>query len=470
MFKPSGPYRLATELRSHGYKTLCINLKVFDGFDENLKLLIENVVSEETLWVGFSTTFTAYPVVNKDKKNQILDLINFIKTLNPKTEIIAGGTRADYLSKYNIKIFKGYCDKEIIEFTEWCQKINKNLMFRSNIINGTEYLNFHNSQISYIKEDVVNSNEVLPIEIARGCIFKCKFCAFQLNGKKKGDWIKKAEVLKEELQRNYDNWGVTNYMFCDDTYNDSLDKIKVLQEHVYSKLPFKINFSAYLRLDLIMRFPEMAEVLKENGLESAVFGIETVRHRNAKLIGKGIDPLKQFDFIRELKQTHFKDIQCNSGFIFGLPYDTHESIQEDIEFLASDKNPLDSLTINTLRITPKDLGPKSYWYSDIDVNYEKYGYEVWLEGETVKWKNEKNGITFEDCLKYEKESTYKFDQIYNVKGMMVGYVKSLGVPLEEIKKLPLEEIRKKYNLMDRMLNQQENYKNQLFDVLKISKK
>jgi radical SAM superfamily enzyme YgiQ (UPF0313 family) len=34
----------------------------------------------------------------------------------------------------------------------------------------------------------VGGAKVLPIEIARGCIFKCKFCSYPLNGKQNLDF------------------------------------------------------------------------------------------------------------------------------------------------------------------------------------------------------------------------------------------------------------------------------------------
>jgi threonyl-tRNA synthetase len=40
------------------------------------------------------------------------------------------------------------------------------------------------------------------------------------------------------------------------------------------KLDFKLNFTTYLRLDLIMRFPDTVEYLKESGLKSAICALD----------------------------------------------------------------------------------------------------------------------------------------------------------------------------------------------------
>lgn len=465
MMKTAGPYRIATELRQHGYSVMCIDTTAFNGFDDDLKTVLNTLIGNETYWVGISTSFSSKHFINNKKENQTQEFIDYVKGLNSSIKLLSGGSRAQDYFDYDFKIFKGHCDKEIVEFTDWCAKKSSliNLEFYSKVINGSEYKDFHTSQIIYTEDDLVLSTEVLPIEIARGCIFKCKFCSFQLNGKKKGDWIKNAEILREELQRNYDQWGVTNYMFCDDTYNDSLDKVKTLYKEAFSKLTFKVNFGAYIRLDLLMRFPEMAQYLKDSGLETAVFGIETLDHRNGKIVGKGVDPKKQLAFLSKLKQGVFKDVNCHSGFIFGLPHDTEESIRNTIEFLIDGDHPLDTVSAFCLGINPTHLGQKRDWYSDLDLNYEKFGYEVWQDGDTVKWSHKKNGLTFDKCDALAKELIRRTDHKFQVRAMMFGYVKALGVPAEEIKKLTLAEVRKKYETMNKIFEQHTTYKKKLFE-------
>ena len=130
-------------------------------------------------------------------------------------------------------------------------------------------------------------------------------------------------------------YGVYRYSFADDTFNESVEKLQYLWDGCFSKLSFQVKFTAYLRLDLIMAYPEMIDLLKKMGLESALFGIETLDHQNAKVIGKGKDPKEQLEFLKLLKR-EWPDTTLFSGFIYGLPYDTVEkTTQEYIDFINS---------------------------------------------------------------------------------------------------------------------------------------
>jgi radical SAM superfamily enzyme YgiQ (UPF0313 family) len=52
--------------------------------------------------------------------------------------------------------------------------------------------------MSWLPTDVVNQ-QVLPLEVARGCIFRCKFCAYPMNGKQQLDFVRSESQLMYEL-------------------------------------------------------------------------------------------------------------------------------------------------------------------------------------------------------------------------------------------------------------------------------
>lgn len=480
--KYSGTFRIATELRQHGYETQCVDLMAFNRFDDNLKEILTKLITKETLWIGFSTTFLGtimgLPFARSQKifdtrfndsfKNGIKEFVKFIKELNPNIEIIAGGSRRFLLEEFGIKVFEFYADKEIIEFTEWCEGKNKNLTYKlAKVIKGSEFADFNKSQIIYEKSDIIEPHDVLGVEVSRGCIFRCKFCAFPLNGKTKGDWIKDAGTLYDELTRNYELHGVTHYAFSDDTYNDSLDKVKFLYDNVFSKLNFKFEFTTYLRLDLMIRFPESVKYLAESGLKSALFGIETINPESAKAIGKGLDPAVQFQFIEEIKKNEFKNILTYSGFILGLPHDTEEDIWKLDEFLFSDKNKLDLFSIFPLLISPPEFeNIAKNTKSEFDLNYEKYNYEVYEQldpyvpsapghvvprayGDT-RWINHKTGLTYdrvEEAAADIRSKIWHSDK-FKTGEFFYGHFRSLGIPGEDLVTLSRRQIYAKYNILN----------------------
>jgi radical SAM superfamily enzyme len=476
--KYAGTFRIATELRQHDYTVQTIDLTAFNGFDSDLEEILDKILNKDTLWVGISTTFLhhifGFPYFRsqhsfdkrfarvKDLDKEIRRFVDYVKLKSPKAKLIAGGSRRFMVEQFGFKVFKFYNDKEIIEFTDYCSGKNKNidLKYLSNVIEGSEFAEFSTSKIEFADNDVITPAETLPMEISRGCIFRCKFCSFPMNGKTKGEWVKHTNILLDELTRNYEVHGVTSYVMSDDTYNDSPDKVKLLYDEVYSKLPFKLSFTGYIRLDLMMRYPDTIDYLKESGLASALFGIETINHESAKAIGKGVDPLLQFEFVKELKNNQFKNISTHSGIIIGLPKDRPDEMERVEEFIFSDKNCLDSVVIEPLFITPKDIVHVSKpYYSEFDLEYEKYGYECYEQIEDsafteIRWKNSSLGMTFDDAFAFSRKMNHIIineSDKFKYGGFLLPYYRSMGISHEDLLTLSRRQIAQKYD-MTKILN------------------
>jgi hypothetical protein len=484
MSKYAGTFRIATEIRNAGYTVQCIDVTAYEGRREELLKVLKLFVGENTLWVGISTTFLhhifGFPFFrlensfnkrsedNPDLDLGILSFVNSVKQINPNVKFIAGGARKFLIEKYGFKIFTKNNDTEIIEFTNYCAKKSKQIpaKFLGSLIEGSEFQQFTTSQNIFTKNDIVEPLDTLPIEVSRGCIFKCKFCSFPLNGKKKGEWVKHSNVLYNEFIKNYELHGTTDYSFSDDTYNDSEDKVKRLYDEVYSKLPFKLNFTTYIRLDLMMRNPDTVEYLQKSGLKSAVFGIETINHSSGKSIGKGVDPIEQFQFIEEIKKNEFKEIMTYSGFILGLPKDREDELERLEEFLFSEKNKLDDFTVEPLFITPPHVNHISQKdFSEFDLEYEKYGYECYEKIEEspfaeLRWVNNITGMTFDRAFDFSRKINARVHTSDRFKcgGFGYNWYRSLGIPSDDLVTLSRREIYTKYNVKQLLETKKHNYR------------
>ena len=450
--KTAGVFRIATELRNHGYTVQCIDFSAFENSTINLFFeLLEHLISEDTLWLGISTSFLSdyFADIEIEKESLLMRSILRIKIKWPKLKLIAGGTGTwRCYEELGFKIFKGYADKPIIKFTDWCAGKFSTYEYMLPYIESEEFKEFNQSKIEYIENDIMLPEEPLAIEVSRGCIFRCKFCAFPLNGKTKNDHIKYYDILLDELLKNYEKFGTTRYVLSDDTYNDSVDKVKGLYDNVYSKLPFRIELTGYLRLDLLARFPETAEYLKQSGFVSGIFGIETINEKSGKAIGKGMPPTRQFEFIDYLKNNEFKNIIITGGIILGLPYDTIDTLEETKEFLLSDKHKLDSFFMTPLFISPNFPRLNR---SEFELNYKKYGYTFDpiknKNNEIIyKWKNINTGLDVDICDKYCKEiheTAYTQDML-TTNDFNVPWIQALGVPLQEILTSSSRELKIRY--------------------------
>lgn len=490
--KYAGTFRVATELRKHGYNVQTIDVTPFNGFDCDLQSILDKLITDQTIWIGISTTFLfhimGYPFFktykardvkhtqNPNIDNNLLEFVNFIKKKNSNIKLITGGSRKFMIENYGFKVFSFYNDKEIIEFTDWCTGKNKrpNLSFYSNSIQGSEFADFNSSQILFQDNDIIMKGETLPMEISRGCIFKCKFCSFPMNGKTKGEWVKHSDTLLDEFKKNYEVHGVTDYIFSDDTYNDSEYKVKSLYDDVYSKLDFKISFTTYIRLDLMLRCPDTVDYLQESGLISALFGIETINKRSGVAIGKGLDPKIQFEFVKEIKQNQFKNIMTHSGIIVGLPKDRPDELERIEEFIFSDKNQLDHVMIDPLYLTPNNADSAGHrnFYSTFDLEYEQYGYKCYnqFEGSAmteIRWKNDSINMTFDKALSFSNKMNERImnSDKFKFGGFGFPYFKSLGIPVDDLMTLSKRQILLKYNIKNLSEHKKQTYKQLLMSKI-----
>lgn len=284
-------------------------------------------------------------------------------------------------------------------------------------------------------------------------MFKCKFCDFPLLGRKKTDpeYHKHIDVLAREFVSNWEKFKTTKYLIVDDTFNETVEK---LQDIKYSleKANLQIKFSAHVRLDLLGRFPEQVSLLKDIGVESVYFGIESLNYASAKSIGKATHPEKIKDLLRMCNDKWDGKVSMHSNFIAGLPYETPDTLAKWMEWVESDDNPSDSYQIGGLKIRNK-----KYDRSLFAEFPEKYGY---ILSDEYGWKNDV----------WDFATVTALADHYNTRGFESGRVKIGGFDFSGLqnfgfsyadlkglpyKNLPTEELKIKY------LKQFEDYKTAL---------
>jgi radical SAM superfamily enzyme YgiQ (UPF0313 family) len=469
--KYAGTYKVATEIRKHGYTCQVIDLFSFYQFSQ-LKKIIDKFVTKDTLLVGFGATLMEKridgKVLNFGKTDEeFIDVVRYIKSKNSKLKICVGGARVnencywpgiDYvvLNKADIAIIK------LIKHIKDDDDIKIMKKDQCNYIDGNDYFytqeQFAHSQIIYEPHDIIFQGESLPIEIARGCIFSCAFCRFDLIGKKVGDWQKNGETLKSELIRNYELYGTTHYMFTDELINESVPKMKFIHD-VLTSLPFKLTYTSYARLDLIWKFPEMRELLLDSGAKSLHFGIETLNEEAGKKIGKGLGPKRIKETLNYCKELWENKILMSSTFIVGLPSESKESILETVDYLVSDDCPLDMIGFLPLDIRAVDNRNAS----KIDRDPKKFGFKI-ENGRS--WENDH--MTHQEAMSLTKD--IKNDPRYQKKNKFgvatwVGRILNLGYTIEDLFKF-LKDDNLNFESFGRMIEERTLIlKNQYYEKL-----
>lgn len=428
--RPLGAYQIANILRLQGY-----TVQVVDRYHWLIRNrpqdlwfnIISKFVGEDTLWIGWSNTFwEAAPrrksTLDNSYEQPAAGAIGFTnkglkglqelrKRINPNIKFVMGGGKTWRMSQQDFRFFdyyfEGYSDHMVVEFTNWLAGKGDKPPTRpaddmSEIVDydkrGDKF-DFNNHVHCWHETDYLEHGEPLPIEISRGCIFRCAYCSFPLNGKKKLDYIRDAGLLREEFVRNYELYGTTKYMYGDDTHNDSPEKLEFLYNEVYSKLPFKIEFATYLRLDLLAAHPHTIELLKESGLVGTFFGIESFNHAANKTVGKGATEEKIYENLYKCKEVWKDQVFIHSGLLVGLPNDNEETIRKWCMRAMHKDSPLDWAMITELHLFP-NYGKDAHWLNKMELNPEFYGYKFDEDG--VNWTNNV-GFTKLEAVKLAEE-------------------------------------------------------------------
>lgn len=370
--RSSGPYRLATLLRQRGYSVQVIEYLHVWNNNELLQLL-DKLVNNNTLAFGFSYTWMQNDAVQR--------AIKLLKTHYPDKKIFAGGQQPFQHDLGFDLMVTGYIENSLDQILEYIinDTVPEHAKYIANI-NGLHIdanksypaPNIPDLTVEYVDSDFVDANEVVTLELSRGCRFACKFCCYPFLGFKHSTF-RNPENLRQELINNYEKYGITSYTIADDTVNDDDAKLEMLAEVVES-LPFDVDFAAFVRVDLVATRPHHLELLKRCRIWAHFYGIETFHPEAAKTIGKGMRADRIQDTLLQIREYFLNNLglyRGSCGLIAGLPHEPPESWQQTQQWMTenwSDQSwhwwPLD--------IT--DDQDNDIIQSDIARNKEKYGY------------------------------------------------------------------------------------------------
>ena len=396
LFRTLGAYKIAQAIRQEGYNCQVIDFINFMTEEELLKCTL-NFVNEETEVLAISTTFLILP--GKLLPRHVINVINYVTDMYPKLKLVFGGYESRSpietakLHKTSYACITEYGEDTFVELLNYYKNNGPQPVFELYFKNENTYriykgprnpkYNIETDNHLFTEQDCILPNETLPIEISRGCIFKCKFCNHLLLGRGKLDYLRDMALIRDELINNYEKWGVTNYYLVCDTFNDTEYKMQLWHKMI-SALPFKINYTAYLRADLLDRYPDVPYILQETCLLTAFHGLESLSVKASTAIGKGWSGKKAKEYIPRLYHDIWKkEIYQTCSFIIGLPGDTKESWRDVTVWF--EENDLHHLAPHVLGLEKSTLNKNQ---SEFERNYEEYGYTFPDANNTQLWQND----------------------------------------------------------------------------------
>lgn len=155
---------------------------------------------------------------------------------------------------------------------------------------------------------------------SQGCPFDCAFCFHdkELRNKAVQDFISETRYL-------YETHGVRYFFIYDETF--LLGKKRTIE--ILERLrEFKdAHFHCQTRVGMVTN--DLAATMRESGIVCVTMGIESGSQQMLDGISKGTSKEDGYKSCMILRDA---DIETKSCFIFGLPYETHETVHETIDF------------------------------------------------------------------------------------------------------------------------------------------
>ena len=398
LYRPWGAYQLAWYLRKHGYEVQVLDF--LHKFDKAQILeLITKFIGPETKIVGWNCMFM--PGHEKWWTKMICEeIIPTLRRRFPQVEFITGGASVHQVNRlYRSRrvfdyLFYGHAEDTLLAFCEHVYRGKSlpdvEIVLGNKVIRETVPLlqlraRFKIEECDHVwhERDCIQPGESLPIEMARGCIFKCKFCRYPYIGKSKNDFGRRIEHVRDELIQNHERFGTRHYYMLEDTFNDSNDKVNAFSA-MSQELPFRIGFAAYLRPDLIWSFPGQAQKLREAGLLSGFLGVESLSPAASRLIGKAWSGQHARAWLPKLYHELWEgEVTFRTSLIIGIPPDTREDLLETHQWAVDSGLP--NWKWHVLNI---NRDQQSTWISEFDRNADQYGFDWYTEHGKTRWKTE----------------------------------------------------------------------------------
>lgn len=165
------------------------------------------------------------------------------------------------------------------------------------------------------------------IATALGCPYQCSFCAVSALFGKRMVRYRSPEKVVEELGILVKKYGVHYIKILDECFVLNRKHVEAICDLLIEK-DYDLNIWAYARVDTVDE--KLLDKLRRAGVRWLALGIESASKEVRKDVSKGQYTADETKRIVEM--IHAADIHVVANFMFGLPEDSLESMQETLDF------------------------------------------------------------------------------------------------------------------------------------------
>jgi len=175
-------------------------------------------------------------------------------------------------------------------------------------------------------DNIENRTPYSAIYTSLGCPYSCIFCCINAPFGKPGIRYRSPQLIISEIEELVEKYGVRNLKIVDELF--------VLHENHYMTIVdliiqrgYDLNMWAYARVDSI-KF-ENLDAMKKAGINWLGLGIESAN----ELVRDGVNKrIRKKDVKNVVRRVQDAGIRVGANYIFGLPDDTIDTMQETLDF------------------------------------------------------------------------------------------------------------------------------------------
>jgi radical SAM superfamily enzyme YgiQ (UPF0313 family) len=157
-----------------------------------------------------------------------------------------------------------------------------------------------------------------------GCPYSCQFCCVNALFGKPGKRYRSPSLVVEEIGLLVNNYGIKNIKIADELFVFNETHYMTIVDLIIKK-GFDVNIWAYARVDKVKE--ENLQKMKQAGINWLALGIES---GNPEVRGGTSKAMEAHDMKKIVRTIQDAGIRVIGNYIFGLPDDTAETIQETL--------------------------------------------------------------------------------------------------------------------------------------------
>lgn len=158
-----------------------------------------------------------------------------------------------------------------------------------------------------------------------GCPYHCTFCCINALFGKPGIRFRSAQRVVEDIDLLVHKYGIRNIKIIDELFAVNEKRVVEICDLLIAR-GYDLNMWAYARLNTVT--PLMLRKMKQAGIHWIAYGFESGSARVLKAVEKAYD-LGSIDQV--IAATYDAGLYIGANFIFGLPEDDFDSMQETLD-------------------------------------------------------------------------------------------------------------------------------------------